>query len=277
MQMICGYQELLSVLPGWLGKEIDRCGVDGLQEIRLRVGKGVELRGSGRSVFLQRIVKGEDISFCINTATRYSPWAYETMSEGFITAPGGHRIGVCGEAVGQPVRTMRNVRSLCIRVAGDFPGIGEELAKIKGSILIIGKPGSGKTTLLRDLIRQRSRRETVCVIDQRCELFPGCFETGPRVDVMSGCGKKEAVDMLLRTMGPDTIAMDEITLQSDCEAMLSAAWCGVELIATAHASDMKQLKARSVYRPLVESGVFQTVAVLQPDKSWRTERMGICT
>lgn len=275
--MICGYQELLSVLPGWLSKEIDRYGVEGLQEIRLRVGCGTELRGCGKSVFLQRIIKQEDISFCINTATRYSPWAYDTLAQGFITAPGGHRIGVCGEAVGQPVRTMRNVRSVCIRVAGDFPGIGEELAKIRGSVLIIGKPGSGKTTLLRDLIRQRSKRETVCVIDQRCELFPGCFPTGPRVDVLSGCEKHDAVDMLLRTMGPDTIAMDEITRESDAKALLSAAWCGVELIATAHAANLKQLMARPVYRPLVESGVFGTVATLQPDKSWQAERMAVCT
>lgn len=275
--MICAYQELLSVLPAWLGKELNRCGVDGLQEIRMRRGKCVELRGSGKSVFLQRVVTAEDISFCINTATRYSPWAVDTLSEGFITAPGGHRIGVCGETVGQPVRTMRNVRSICIRIAGDFPGIGAELASIHGSVLIIGRPGSGKTTLLRDLIRQRSKRETVCVIDQRAELFPGCFESGPRVDVLTGCGKKQAVDILLRTMGPDTIAMDEITLDSDCEALMSAAWCGVDLIATAHASDLHQLRTRPVYRPLVESGIFQTVAVLQPDKSWRTERMEVCT
>ncbi len=275
--MICGYRQLLNVLPSWLGQELEKYKSDDLQEIRLRLGKGVELRRAGNSMFLQRIVSAEDISFCINTATRYSPWATDTLAEGFITAPGGHRIGICGEAVGAPVRTIRNVRSLCIRVAGDFPGIAEELAKIRGSVLIIGKPGSGKTTLLRDLIRQRARRETVCVIDQRAELFPGCFETGPRVDILTGCGKKQASDILLRTMDPDTIAMDEITLDSDCEAVMAAAWCGVDLIATAHARDLNQLRARSVYKPLIECGVFQTVAVLQPDKSWKAEGMHICT
>ena len=79
--------------------------------------------------------------------------------------------------------------------------------------------------------------------------------------------------MALRTLGPSYIAMDEITSESDCAALIRAGWCGVRLLATAHASDINDLFSRSVYRPLVNTGLFQTAVVLKPDKSWKLERM----
>lgn len=273
--MIYGWKELLSVLPGWLAKEVAGFEKTGLQELRMRIGQPPQLTILGRSQFLSRKVASEDLNFCVNTATKYSPWAATTIADGFVTAPGGHRIGVCGETVSQDgqVRGIRNIRSLCIRVAGDFPGIAAPIADLKGSILIVGSPGSGKTTLLRDLVRQLSARENVCVVDQRAELFPPCFQVGRRADVLTGCDKDKSIDILLRTMGPDTIAMDEITRQSDCEALIKAAWCGVRLVATAHAANEDELQKRTVYRPILENQIFETIVVLQRDKSFRTERM----
>ena len=81
------------------------------------------------------------------------------------------------------------------------------------------------------------------------------------------------MDMLLRTMCPDTIAMDEITKDTDCEALKKAAWCGVRLIATAHAADTAELRRRNVYSPLLQCGIFTHAVVLQKDKSFRTERL----
>ncbi len=273
--MICGWQELLRILPQWLAQEVDMRGKNRLRELRLRLGEHPQLVLDGREVFLNRSVKAEDLSFCVNAATKYSPWAASTVSEGFITATGGHRIGICGEAIGQgeSMKGLKNIRSLCIRVAGDFPGIAASLAQLKGSVLIIGSPGSGKTTLLRDYVRQLSARENVSVIDQRGELFPACFEAGPRTDILTGCDKDRAFDILLRTMAPDTIAMDEITKEVDCTAMEKAAWCGVRLIATAHAADEDELHRRRVYAPLLNGGIFDHLVVLDRDKSWRTQKL----
>ena len=196
-----------------------------------------------------------------------------------ITAPGGHRIGLCGQAVVQnsELTGLRQVSSLCIRVARDFPGIAQRLPYTGGSILILGKPGSGKTTLLRDLIRQRSDtgKGSVAVVDERGELFPTGFATGFRTDILTGCGKGKGIDILLRTMSPTTVAVDEITSEHDCEALLKAGWCGVDLLATAHASSKEDLYARPVYRPLVNSRLFNTLVVLQPDKSFKAERMAL--
>jgi len=79
--------------------------------------------------------------------------------------------------------------------------------------------------------------------------------------------------MALRTLGASYIAMDEITSEADCTAMLRAGWCGVGLLATAHAADVHDLYCRPVYRPLVDTKLFQTAVVLRPDKSWKLERM----
>jgi len=93
--------------------------------------------------------------------------------------------------------------------------------------------------------------------------------------VLSGCGKAAGVEMLLRTMNPAVIAVDEITAASDCEALLHAGWCGVQLLATAHAGSRRELFTRPVYKPLIQSGLFQNLIIIQQDKSWTLERMDL--
>ena len=168
---------------------------------------------------------------------------------------------------------FRMIRSLNIRIARDFPGIGCPLAELKGNILIIGRPGSGKTTLLRDLIRQRSEKETIAVVDERGELFPKGLGIGNSTDIISGCSKAQGIDAVLRTMGPDTIAVDEITAASDCDALLQAGWCGVRLLATVHGNGIEDLRSRPVYKPIMDSKLFDTLVILRKDQTFRVERM----
>ena len=276
--MNSAWSELLSILPGWLSREVDKHKKESLQELRLRLGYPPQLIESGGSLWLDRKVSTDDLNFCVNTASRYSPWTAQSSAHGYITAPGGHRIGLCGDAVVQNgiMTGIRTVRSLCIRIARDFPGCAAKYGGYRGSILIIGPPGSGKTTLLRDLIRQFSQRETVAVVDERRELFPeGCFDRGKALDVLSGCPKTIGIDTLLRTMGPETIAVDEITAADDCEALSHAGWCGVRLVATAHAASVSDLRCRALYKPLLSKGLFQHILILQRDKTLHEERMDI--
>lgn len=275
--MMCAWQELLRVLPLWMRERVDSLGRGGLQELRLRRDMLPELILNCGSRFLDRQVTKDDLTFVVNAASKYSPWAAETISLGYLTVPGGHRIGICGEAVTEKgkLKGIRQIYSLCIRVARDFPGISKGIS-MEGSVLIIGKPGSGKTTLLRDLIRQRSSlgSASIAVVDERGELFPMGFDPGPRTDLLSGCGKIDGIPILLRTMGPGTIAVDEITAQEN--VLYQALWSGVDLLATAHASSMADLQRKNEYRQILESGLFQTLVILQPDKSWRTERIHLC-
>ena len=143
------------------------------------------------------------------------------------------------------------------------------------STLIIGAPGWGKTTLLRDLARQFSRQETVSVVDERGELFPEGFETGQHMDILTGLPKPQGVEMVLKTMGPAYIAVDEITSEADSLAVLQAASCGVRLLATVHGAGLSDLRQRPMYRRLLEAGVFRQILVLSRDQSYRRERVTI--
>ena len=273
--MICQWENLLAILPGWMKADVDRLGRTDLQALRLRIHQPPELERASGSVWLNRSVKQEDLQFCINAASKYSPWAAASIAQGFLTAPGGHRIGLCGETVTQngTVTGIRNPTSLHIRIARDYPGIAENLPTDE-SMVIIGSPGWGKTTLLRDLIRRDANAGChICVVDARGELFPSGIDPGRRTDVMTGCSKSQGIPMLLRTMGPDCIAMDEITEEGDCMALLQAFGCGVRLLATAHASSMENFRSRRVYEPLIQNRVFQTAIILRRDKSWHYERM----
>lgn len=276
--MNCAWKELLAILPRWLGEEVDKHKNDTLQELRLRLGQPPQLMQKNRTLWLTRVVTADDINFCVNTASRYSPWAAQSAAQGYITAPGGHRIGLCGEVIVMDgaMTGIRSASSLCIRVAKDFPGIAQKYGSYTGSILIIGPPGSGKTTLLRDLIRQLSLRETVAVVDERRELFPeGFFNRGKALDVLSGCPKTAGIDTLLRTMGPETIAVDEITAAEDCAALLRAGWCGVRLVATAHAASPADLRNRTLYKPLLKESLFDHILILRRDKTIHEERMDL--
>ena len=275
--MMCAWKEFLSILPIWLRNEVDKLGRDTLNELRLRINAPPELIMNGQEHWLSKDVTQDDLNFVINTASRYSPWTATTITQGYITAPGGHRIGLGGEYFYREgnVEGIHKINSLCIRVSRDFPGVAKSASTINRSVIILGAPGWGKTTLLRDLIRHFSEREAVCVIDERGELFPEGLSRGKKTDVLFGLTKEDGIEIALRTMGPSCIAVDEITAQRDCLALVNASNCGVRLAATVHAASISDFYKRLVYRPLIEHRVFDTLIILHQDRTFEVERIAI--
>ena len=204
--------------------------------------------------------------------------AMEPLCRGYLPLPGGNRLGVAGSALSQGgrIRQFRSLSALSIRIAHDIPGVAEPVAKLlteqgltQASCLILAPPGMGKTTLLRDLIRIYSDQWhlRVGVADERGEiaaLHQGVpqFYLGAAVDVMEGCGKSEAGILLLRSMNPQVIAMDEVTSPEDVAALSVIAHCGTAVLATAHGRSAAELCRRPLYQTLLEQRLFQAVVTI---------------
>ena len=282
------WKELLALLPPAVRCEImtrEKEWKDELLEVRLALGRPPRLVLKSGEVLLEGLTVGPaELSFCVNHVSGFSAYAASAAAQGYLTARGGHRVGLCGQAVAQngEVTGLRELSSLCIRVARDIRGIAGRLLPWAemGSVLLIGPPGSGKTTLLRDLVRRISddRCESISVVDERGEIFPMAagtpeFYPGKRTDILTGAPKARGMEQVLRAMGPQWIAVDEITSLADCRAMEQCGYSGVRFLATAHAAEVQDLTQRPVYRSLTEAGIFRSVAVLRPDRTYRIERL----
>ncbi|MDR0857712.1 MAG: stage III sporulation protein AB [Oscillospiraceae bacterium] len=174
--------------------------------------------------------------------------SYQTIQEqlksGYMTAKGGHRVGICGTAIVKngAIDGFRDISSLNVRFCREHKGIAEPFfPRLKGkSTLIVSPPGLGKTTFLRDIIRLTSNSGTrTAVLDERGEIAamsggsPG-FDLGKATDVLEAAPRLDGVLMLLRTMAPHCIAMDELSASADSAALEAAENCGIQLIATSH-------------------------------------------
>ena len=282
--MKCAWDAFIHLLPVRFREEINKLGKNTLQEVRLRLGLPPELVMNKNTKMLTSSVTQEDLKQCIQYASHYSPWSSNSIGHGYITGPGGHRIGIFGRFISNNNGrySLQSPSMLCLRVARDFDGLVSDISSFTGSVLIIGAPGTGKTTLLRDLVRMFDRFGigNISVVDEREEIFPRyqdmlCFFPGNHTDVLSGCNKATGIEWALRNMTPSLIVTDEITAQEDSESLLHAAWCGVRLIATAHAGSKDDLYSRPVYHSLLQHNLFQTLLVMHSDKSWHAERLDI--
>ena len=242
------------------------------EDVRLRLGRPPALRlPAGERPFAPSPVTAADLAAVLESATGCSLHACaDQLRQGFVCAPGGVRLGVCGAAVmeGGALSGLRGVSSLCLRVARPVPGAGREaLPLLRGkSVLIVSPPGGGKTTFLRELVRTQSDDGVrVGLADERGELsgltadgLPG-FDVGRCTDVLAGAPKAAAALMLLRSMGPEAVAMDELGDAADAAAVTALLGCGVRIFASAHAADRAQLLRRPALRELLERRAFDAL------------------
>lgn len=225
-------------------------------EIRIRVGRpAVCVNVFGEMKPCSDPFSTEEIADFFAEICRYSVHSFQDdIARGFITLDGGHRVGICGTAVKEngKIAFIKDISGLNIRIAHQVPGCSDEIFKCffsNGlcSLLIAGKPLSGKTTILRDLARRLGECRRVTVIDSRNEISASVrglpsLDVGLNTDVLCGCGKSEGIMLALRSLSPEVIICDEIA--HDESAVEQALFCGVKIVAAAHAGSMAELDSR---------------------------------
>ena len=280
-------EQVLCVLPGKIKGILlnSILNFDELQEIRMREENPLMIRVNGREQIFSHVVTKEELRETMEYISNYSLYAYENeLRQGFLTIEGGHRVGVSGKIVCEKgkVKNFQYISSINIRVCHEikgcadllFPAILEENQVVH--TMIISPPGRGKTTLLRDIIRQVSdgnkyvKGTNVGVVDERSEIG-GCYlgvpqnHIGKRTDILDNCPKAEGMMMLIRSMNPQILAVDEIGSSQDVEAVSYAMHSGVTMLATVHGHSLDEIRQKPGIKRLLEAHTFKRFIVISKE------------
>ncbi len=250
-------------------------------EIRIRCGKPVVIMtAEGYKLPCKNLILSQnDISDTFQKLCDYSVYSYQSeLAQGFITLPGGHRVGICGTAAldKNGCRTIKYISSINIRVASEYIGCANKLTeqlfseRICGT-LIAGPPCCGKTTILRDIALNLSSQESmkkVVIIDERGEIaamYRGIPQNtvGLSCDILNGYPKGEGILIALRTLAPDVIICDEVGNEDDANALCEGVNAGVSIISSIHACNVNELYNRKSCKRLLETGAFKKIVFLK--------------
>ncbi|MCD7836205.1 MAG: stage III sporulation protein AA [Lachnospiraceae bacterium] len=266
-----------------------------IEELRLRTGKPAIIKSRSNELYPDdngelttdigkaHCVDGAELEAILRHICNYSIYAFEDeLRQGFITVPGGHRIGIAGQVVlGEDgrIKTIKHISYMNIRVSHQIRGVADKVmqrlyknGRLKNT-LIISPPGCGKTTLLRDMIRQISDgniyHKGMCVglVDERSEIAGEYMgvpqnEVGIRTDVLDACPKSEGMLLLLRSMAPQVIAVDELGDIKDLENLHMAMSCGSSFVATMHGENLEDADRRFGRGRLLKYELFELFIVL---------------
>lgn len=283
---------LVSVFPTSIRPRMRKINWDGLEEIRVRIGWPVELIYGNHNEWLgnyDSMIDRKCLDEMLNYITGYSIYAMdEEIKQGYITFSGGHRIGITGHATYETLRDSKDLRitsivdigGLNIRIAHERKGCAKRivpyLRKGEGiyNTLIFAAPGVGKTTYLRDIIRILSEGDEehsglkISVIDERSEIA-ACVDgkpqndLGKRTDVLDACPKELGMKMVLRTMSPDVIAVDELGKENEFMLLEQMQCSGVKLLGSIHAGDMDEVLRNPMIRSAIKSGSIERLVELR--------------
>lgn len=289
-------QDITKLFPAQIRKALGQALFDRnkIYEIRLRVNAPLIVIYQGKEYFLTLEgeltreeakayhVQTEDLKEMLEYISGYSLYAFEEeIRQGFLTIVGGHRVGIAGKTIldGNKIKSLKYISYINLRLSHQIKGCASPILPyiIKNRqichTLIISPPRCGKTTLLRDLIRQVSNGNrympgvSVGVVDERSEIagsYQGIPQNdlGIRTDVLDCCPKAEGMMMLIRSMSPEVVAVDELGDYEDIHAIESVIHCGCKLFATVHGSSIEDIKRKPLLQRLMQEKIFERYIVL---------------
>lgn len=112
----------------------------------------------------------------------------------------------------------------------------------------------------------------VGVVDERSEIAASFFgvpqnDLGDRTDVLDACPKAEGMRILLRSMSPQIIAVDELGSKEDYQAVEEALHCGCRILGTMHAQEIGELQEKMYLSNWLDKGYFGRFVFLDLDQN----------
>lgn len=277
---------ILKCLPIQLAKLILEHNIQKLEEIRIRANKPVILKLGQVEIVLSYTITTNEIIGILQNICNNSIYTYQNqICNGFITLPGGNRVGIAGNVVikdGQ-VSNISYIYSLNFRISHQINGASDNILKYVldtenntiFNTLIVSPPGAGKTTMIRDLAKRISngineinfRGLDVSIIDERGEIAAMTKgitfnDVGIRTDVLDNVPKSIGIRMAVRSMAPKVIIADEIGNKDDVNIINYAICSGVKCIFTAHGSDMEDLLKNNEINKIINLQLFSKIIFL---------------
>lgn len=244
------------------------------------------------------LVSVDEIRETMEYISNYSMYAFEEeIRQGYITVAGGHRVGICGKAVMENgrLKTIKHISFINVRLAHQIKGCSDNIMKYLyktcdsvHNTLIISPPMNGKTTLLRDIVRNISNGSpagegmeygeykglSVGLADERSEIAASYLgvpqnDVGIRTDVMDAMPKTYGIMMLIRTMSPEVIAVDEIGSPEDISSIMYGINCGCSFIGTIHGDSIEDVTNKPALQILINEKLFERYLLLEKNNPVR--------